>query len=62
MLKSKGFSQKIIFLFLTPSSINLICVEVVDAIKIAFNLLQIWVFKKKAKVSFDIAESLEFQF
>ena len=41
ILKSSGFSQKIIFLFLTPSNINLRCVDVVEAIKIAFIFLSL---------------------
>ena len=32
IFKSNGFSQKIAFLYLTPSSISLICVDVVEAI------------------------------
>ena len=41
IFKSKGFSQKIAFLYLTASSINLIWVDVVEAIKIASNFLSL---------------------
>ena len=41
IFKSKGFSQKIAFLYLTASSINLIWVDVVEAIKIASSFLSL---------------------
>ena len=41
IFKSKGFSQKITFLYLTPSSMSLICVDVVEAINTAFIFLSL---------------------
>ena len=37
--RSTGFSQKIAFLYLTPSSMSFICVDVVEAINTAFIFL-----------------------